>query len=71
MVAGGVEGLGSGIYRYLPDSHGATLIKEEDLGAALSTAVLGQEWVRTAPASLVFAAAYGRTTEQYVERRER
>ena len=71
VIAGEVEGLQSGVYRYLPDSHSATLVKEGDLRAALSSAALGQEWVRTAPASLVIAAAYGRTTGQYGERGER
>jgi len=71
VVAGEVEGLEPGVYRYLPDSHSARLVKEGDLRAELSSAALGQEWVRTAPASLVIAAAYGRTTRQYGERGER
>jgi len=71
VVAGEVEGLQPGVYRYLPDSHSVELIKEVDLRAELSSAALGQEWVRTAPASLVIAAAYGRTTRQYGERGER
>ena len=71
VVAGEVDGLETGIYRYLPDNHSATLVKEGDLRAALSSAALGQEWVRTAPASLVIAAAYDRTTQQYGERGER
>ena len=71
VVTGAVKGLRSGIYRYLPDNHSATLVKEGDLRAALSSAALGQEWIRTAPASLVIAAAYGRTTRQYGERGER
>ena len=71
VVAGEVEGLQPGIYRYLPDNHSATLVKEGDLRAALSSAALGQEWVRTAPACLVIAAVYGRTTRRYGERGRR
>jgi len=57
VVAGEVEGLQPGVYRYLVDSHSVALVKQGDLRAALSSAALGQEWVRTAPASVVIAAA--------------
>jgi len=71
VVVGGVEELEAGVYRYLPDEHSVRRVNEGDLRDKLSSAALGQEWVRTAPVSLVIAASYERTTRQYGERGKR
>ena len=71
VVVGAVKGLEAGLYRYIPDEHIVRRVKEGDLRAKLSSAALGQEWVHTAPASLVLAARYERTTRRYGERGKR
>jgi len=71
VVVGGVEELEAGVYRYLPGEHSVRRVNEGDLRDKLSSAALGQEWVRTAPVSLVIAASYERTTRQYGERGKR
>ena len=71
VVVGDVEELEVGVYRYFPDEHSVRRVNEGDLRAKISSAALGQEWVRTAPVSLVIAASYERTTRQYGERGKR
>jgi len=71
LMTGEVSSLGPGVYRYAPDEH--TLIKagEGDRRADLATAALGQSWIADAPAALVLAAVYHRTTDKYGARGER
>lgn len=71
LVAGAVEGLDSGIYRYAPQGHELVPISLGDKRAELATAALGQASVRQAPAGLVFAAVYERTSRRYGERAPR
>jgi SagB-type dehydrogenase family enzyme len=68
LVAGKVEGLPSGVYRYNPGAHSLTLVKEGDQRDALYGAALRQAPVRQAPAVLVIANVYERTTGKYGER---
>lgn len=68
LVAGRVEGLPAGIYRYQPDRHALLRVAQGDIRQVLSEAALDQECVRDAPAALVFAAVYGRTTGKYGDR---
>lgn len=68
VVAGMVTDLGSGVYHYLPEEHTLTMTKSGDLRAELAEACLSQEWVASAPADVVVAAVYERTTERYGER---
>ncbi len=65
---GGVLGLESGVYEYLPEPHGLRLVRRGDFSEELAEAALGQAWVREAPVCLVIAADYSRTTEAYGER---
>ncbi len=65
---GGVLGLESGVYEYLPEHHALRLVRTGDLSAELAEAALGQAWVREAPVCLVIAADYSRTTRAYGER---
>lgn len=67
-VVRNVDGLSSGVYRYLPSSHALTAIFEGDIGAELSEVSLGQDSIRLAPVNIVLSAVYERTTARYGER---
>lgn len=71
LVAGEVEGLEAGIYRYIPGRHSLVRAAKGDARARLSAASLGQPWVREAPASLAIAAVYARTASRYGTRARR
>jgi SagB-type dehydrogenase family enzyme len=68
LVAGAVEGLADGSYRYDPGRHSLTLTREGDLRQALAAAALGQNWIADAPILVVIAAVPERTTRKYGER---
>jgi SagB-type dehydrogenase family enzyme len=68
LVAGNVEGLPPGVYRYSPGAHSLTPVKTGDQRDALYKAALSQSAVRDAPAVLVIAAVTERTTGKYGER---
>jgi len=68
LVAGIVEGLEPGVYRYVPEGHLLEAMRRGDLRVDLAAAALGQQWVEEAPLSLVLAADYGRTTGVYGQR---
>jgi SagB-type dehydrogenase family enzyme len=68
VVAGNVENLEAGLYRYHPKTHSLTLVNSEDIRDALSRAALGQQWVQDAPVNLVFSGVLQRTASRYGER---
>jgi len=68
LVAGDVPGLGAGVYRYDPPSHTLVLATDGVVRARLAASAVGQGWMATAPAILVVAAEYERTTAKYGER---
>jgi SagB-type dehydrogenase family enzyme len=68
LVAGDVEGLTAGVYRYQPGGHQLVKTGEGDKRAELAKAALGQEWVEEGAVSIVFTAVYERTTGKYGER---
>ena len=70
-VAGHIEGLEQGVYKYVPRDNSLSPIHRGDSRSALCVAALGQEWVRHAPALLVFAADYSHTALRYHDRAER
>ncbi|MFN7105879.1 MAG: SagB/ThcOx family dehydrogenase, partial [Pyrobaculum sp.] len=57
-----------GIYHYDPHGHSLSLVKTGDFGKELYHAALEQQWVLTAPVSIVFTAVYQRTVGIYGER---
>jgi len=59
---------GDGFFRYLPAEHSLEKVLEQDLRAALSSAAWGQEFIKAAPLTLVFAARFSRTTNRYGQR---
>ena len=70
-VVGAVEGLGAGLYHYVPADHVLYRQAEGDLRGQLADRALGQSCVRRAPVVLVFAAVPERTTIRYGHRGHR
>ena len=68
LVAGDVEGLTAGVYRYEPGEHQLVKTMEGDKRAELASAALGQSWVEEGVISIVFTGVYERTTVKYGER---
>lgn len=71
LVAGAVQGLSAGVYRYRSAGHALVPHLESDVRRELTAAAHGQSWLETAPAVLVFTAVYERTTQKYGERGRR
>ena len=71
LVAGNMEGLAPGVYKYEPAEEKLTHIKDGDVRASLAVASLGQDCVREAAIDIVIAAVYERTTGKYGSRGER
>lgn len=67
-LAGSVDGLATGLYRYVPERHALALIKVGDVRDELCQEALSQEWVRNAGLVIVITAVYERTMEKYGER---
>jgi SagB-type dehydrogenase family enzyme len=70
-VAGEIEDLSAGVYRYLPEGHALRPLLDGDLRGALAEAALGQGWIAGAACVLVLAAVYRRTTRKYGARGRR
>ena len=68
LVAGNVDGLPAGVYRYYPDQHELVLAKSGDLRQELAEAALGQACVRDSAVTIMFAAVYARATGKYGQR---
>jgi SagB-type dehydrogenase family enzyme len=71
LVAGAVNELLPGIYRYLPNEGAIENAAEGDRRVALAGAALGQAWVADAPLILIIAADYGHTTSKHGRRGKR
>jgi SagB-type dehydrogenase family enzyme len=68
LVAGRVQGMAAGVYRYEPESHRLVKTASDDRRKPLTRAALSQSWMCEAAAVVVFAAVYERTTRKYGER---
>lgn len=68
VVAGNVQGLSPGVYRYEPDGHQLIRIIDGDRRAELADAALGQSCVEEGAVDFVFSAVYERTTGKYGDR---
>jgi SagB-type dehydrogenase family enzyme len=71
LLAGAVQGLDAGIYRYRPDVHRLQGTLTGDRRSELAHAALDQDWISGAPAVLVIAAVYERTGRKYGARAQR
>ncbi len=67
-LVGNVSGLDPGMYRYDPAEGVLELLISRDIRSDVARAALGQGVVADAPASIVVAADYDRTTGRYGER---
>jgi len=65
---GGVESLGGGVYRYVPQGHSIEPHLPGDVRKDLCSACLEQGFIRSAPVSFVVCSEYSRTTARYGER---
>jgi len=64
----GVDGLGEGVYHYLPQSHSLEPTLEGDVRQTLARLSSGQMFIAEAPLSLLITGEYERTTSKYGER---
>jgi SagB-type dehydrogenase family enzyme len=68
LVAGMVNDIPPGVYRYLPDEHALVKTIAGDVRSELSQAAVDQQAVEDAPAAIVITAIYERTTVKYRDR---
>jgi len=68
VVAGNVNDLSDGVYRYKPKDHKLEMVFEGDKRQGLYGVSLQQSAVKNAAVVIVFAADYDRTTVKYGER---
>ena len=71
LVAGNVDGLADGVYRYNPKAHVLATMKAGDHRVSLARAAYSQTWMKDAAVIVVFAAVYERTTGKYGKRGRR
>lgn len=71
FVAGNVEGLKQGLYRYKNKEHSLELIREGDFRKPVSDRALRQDMILKAPATIVVSAVFERTRARYGARAER
>ena len=68
VVAGKVENLSPGIYRYKPDKHELIQVRDGDRRSDLTDAALKQSAVMDGAMAIVITAVYERTTAKYGDR---
>ncbi|MCD1294131.1 nitroreductase [Methanocella sp. CWC-04] len=65
VVAGNVEGLAPGVYKYRPAGHDLIPVKEGDARDGLCKAALGQPCVKGGAVDIVISGVYEMTTGKY------
>lgn len=68
MVAGDVQDLTPGVYKYEPEEHQLIGVIDGDKRAELADAALAQSWIKEGASAFVFTAVYERTTRKYGDR---
>jgi SagB-type dehydrogenase family enzyme len=68
LLAGNVDSLKPGLYRYIPANHSIVPMMEGDMRNQLTKACYGQDMIDQAPLSIVFTAVYERLTSRYGKR---
>ncbi len=71
LVAGAIEGLPAGLYKYRPDGHELHRRASGDLRHRLAGAALRQDFIKDAPATIAITGVYERVTRKYGGRGER
>ncbi|MGQ9675418.1 MAG: SagB/ThcOx family dehydrogenase [Chloroflexota bacterium] len=71
LVAGDVESLAAGVYRYQPRGHQLIGVRDGDVRSESADAALGQSCVRDGAIDIVIAAVYERTARKYGDRATR
>ncbi|MCX7861813.1 MAG: SagB/ThcOx family dehydrogenase [Bacteroidales bacterium] len=71
LLAAEVKGISTGLYRYNSANHSIIKIQHTDIRKQLTEASLNQEYIENAPASIIIAADFKRTTKAYGARGER
>lgn len=71
VVSGEIKTVPQGVYHYIPSDHSMELVTDGDKRKLLSAAALMQGSLQHAPAVIVIAAEYQRTTVKYMERGRR
>jgi len=71
LLAGNVDGLAEGIYKYLPHEHALSQVAQGDHRMALYNVALKQDAIKDAPAVIVIAAVFQRTSVKYGARGDR
>ena len=70
LISGNIQGLEEGVYRYAPENHSLNLVMKGDKRDSLYRQALSQSPVRDAPAVVVIAGVFERTTGRYGSRGE-
>jgi SagB-type dehydrogenase family enzyme len=65
LIAGAVDGLAAGVYRYDPAAHGLNRTAAGDVRADLASACMNQACVATCAAAILFGAVFERTAAKY------
>jgi SagB-type dehydrogenase family enzyme len=68
LVAGSIQAMEAGVYRYLPSGHALDRVFAGDIRKELASAALGQACVSGAPAVVAISGIFARTTHKYGER---
>lgn len=71
VLAGRVDGLAPGHWRYVPRTHSLVSVADGDRRAQLAEACRGQDWVALAPVVLVTCGVEARTSARYGARARR
>jgi SagB-type dehydrogenase family enzyme len=71
LAAGLVNGIPAGVYRYREEDHALELHIPGDIRRALAGAAFNQQFIAEAPACVIVAAEFIRTTSRYGERGKR
>jgi SagB-type dehydrogenase family enzyme len=71
VVIGNVDGIESGVYRYIPNEHALLKIIEGDRRDELSIAAGKQSHIKNAAVDIVFSVVYEKETEKFGERGKR
>lgn len=71
ILAGKVNGLSNGVYKYIPKTHSLKKVFSEDKRTEIYKVALQQSSIKDAAAVLIMAGVYERTSYKYGDRAER